>query len=81
MHYGHYHPVCASSLPKSRSTAEHVSLSVCLAQSAALPTSFRFWCTDKIVKVLGEGGFSFVYLAQDEDSGVSMSPFVNASRL
>lgn len=23
-----------------------------------------------IVKVLGEGGFSFVYLAQDEDSGV-----------
>ena len=25
----------------------------------------------KIVKVLGEGGFSFVYLAQDENSGVS----------
>jgi hypothetical protein len=25
----------------------------------------------KIVKVLGEGGFSFVYLAQDEHSGVS----------
>jgi len=25
----------------------------------------------KIVKVLGEGGFSFVYLAQDEASGVS----------
>ena len=25
----------------------------------------------KIVKVLGEGGFSFVYLAQDELSGVS----------
>ena len=24
----------------------------------------------KIVKVLGEGGFSFVYLAQDEHSGV-----------
>lgn len=24
----------------------------------------------KIVKVLGEGGFSFVYLAQDEISGV-----------
>jgi serine/threonine protein kinase len=26
----------------------------------------------KIVKVLGEGGFSFVYLAQDEISGVSV---------
>jgi serine/threonine protein kinase len=26
--------------------------------------------TVKIVKVLGEGGFSFVYLAQDEHSGV-----------
>lgn len=26
---------------------------------------------DKIIKVLGEGGFSFVYLAQDETSGVS----------
>jgi serine/threonine protein kinase len=24
-----------------------------------------------IIKVLGEGGFSFVYLAQDEHSGVS----------
>jgi hypothetical protein len=27
----------------------------------------------KVVKVLGEGGFSFVYLAQDEASGVSRS--------
>jgi serine/threonine protein kinase len=27
----------------------------------------------KIVKLLGEGGFSFVYLAQDEASGVSAS--------
>lgn len=27
--------------------------------------------TVNIVKVLGEGGFSFVYLAQDEQSGVS----------
>ena len=26
----------------------------------------------QIVKVLGEGGFSFVYLAQDEASGVSI---------
>jgi serine/threonine protein kinase len=29
----------------------------------------------KIVKVLGEGGFSFVYLAQDEVSGVSASSY------
>lgn len=27
----------------------------------------------KIVRVLGEGGFSFVYLAQDEHSGVRKS--------
>lgn len=27
--------------------------------------------TFQILKVLGEGGFSFVYLAQDVDSGVS----------
>jgi serine/threonine protein kinase len=26
-----------------------------------------------IIKVLGEGGFSFVYLAKDEHSGVSPS--------
>ncbi len=29
--------------------------------------------TFKIVRILGEGGFSFVYLAQDEQSGVSKS--------
>jgi serine/threonine protein kinase len=29
--------------------------------------------TDRIVKALGEGGFSFVYLAQDEVTGVSYS--------
>jgi hypothetical protein len=34
-----------------------------------------------IIKVLGEGGFSFVYLAQDETSGVSdlMSSFLTTS--
>ena len=32
----------------------------------------------KIVKVLGEGGFSFVYLAQDEQSGVSFTSCVMA---
>lgn len=29
----------------------------------------------QIIKVLGEGGFSFVYLAQDEHSGVSSGAF------
>lgn len=28
----------------------------------------------QIIKVLGEGGFSFVYLAQDEHSGVCALP-------
>ena len=32
---------------------------------------FRF--SVKILKVLGEGGFSFVYLCQDEASGVSLA--------
>lgn len=33
----------------------------------------RLECAVQIIKVLGEGGFSFVYLAQDEHSGVSHS--------
>jgi hypothetical protein len=32
----------------------------------------------KIVKVLGEGGFSFVYLCQDEHSGVSSVAYVSS---
>ena len=35
----------------------------------------------KIIKVLGEGGFSFVYLAQDEHSGVSIVPTAPMSKL
>ena len=35
----------------------------------------------KIVKVLGEGGFSFVYLAQDETSGVSRLPSFHADQI
>lgn len=35
----------------------------------------------KIIKVLGEGGFSFVYLAQDETSGVSSIPFQVLSKV
>jgi len=33
----------------------------------------HFSHSDKIIKALGEGGFSFVYLAQDEVTGVSNS--------
>ena len=33
----------------------------------------RFPIPVKILKVLGEGGFSFVYLCQDEASGVSLA--------
>jgi serine/threonine protein kinase len=35
---------------------------------------------DNIVKVLGEGGFSFVYLAQDENSGVCFGVCVKVVR-
>jgi serine/threonine protein kinase len=40
-----------------------------------------FMISVNIIKVLGEGGFSFVYLAQDETSGVSdfMSSFLTTS--
>ena len=31
----------------------------------------------QIIKVLGEGGFSFVYLAQDEHSGVCSDSVLN----
>ena len=35
------------------------------------PSADDNWnATVKIIRVLGEGGFSFVYLAQDEHSGV-----------
>ncbi|THG97341.1 hypothetical protein EW026_g4636 [Hermanssonia centrifuga] len=45
------------------------ALSSCICQqSAKIKINGR---TFKIVKVLGEGGFSFVYLAQDEHSGDS----------
>ena len=33
----------------------------------------RIECAVQIIKVLGEGGFSVVYLAQDEHSGVRHS--------
>ena len=35
--------------------------------------SLRSPVSVKILKVLGEGGFSFVYLCQDETSGVSLT--------
>jgi serine/threonine kinase 16 len=44
-------------------------IQACLFQPAAkIKVNGRSF---KIVKILGEGGFSFVYLAQDEASGVS----------
>lgn len=45
---------------------EHVSSSRLLSCSLALMRGALV----KIIRVLGEGGFSFVYLAQDEHSGV-----------
>ena len=33
-------------------------------------TVLKSYSSVKIIRVLGEGGFSFVYLAQDEHSGV-----------
>ena len=43
-----------------------------------LPVSYSLdlrWISVRIEKVLGEGGFSFVYLAQDETSGVRAQSF------
>lgn len=45
------------------------ALTSCICQpSATIKVNGRSF---KIVRILGEGGFSFVYLAQDEHSGVS----------
>ena len=46
----------------------------CGAVGWVVRLSLRFPIAVKILKVLGEGGFSFVYLCQDEASGVS--PFI-----
>lgn len=46
------------------------ALTSCVCQpSATIKVNGRSY---KIVQILGEGGFSFVYLAQDEQSGVSI---------
>lgn len=45
------------------------ALTSCICQpSATIKVNGRSF---KILRILGEGGFSFVYLAQDEHSGVS----------
>lgn len=47
---------------------EPVSTSYLLQMT--LQANVGFMISVNIIKVLGEGGFSFVYLAQDETSGV-----------
>jgi serine/threonine protein kinase len=47
---------------------------VCVRDYTPIPSENSTDSLVKIVKILGEGGFSFVYLAQDEVSGVSASP-------
>lgn len=63
-----------SFLPRraSRLTAEPVSLSRSHLACTATPFGLTpcIGSTVQILKLLGEGGFSFVYLAQDENSGV-----------
>lgn len=44
-----------------------------MIQAGIFESHTNVHCLVNIVKVLGEGGFSFVYLAQDEHSGVSVS--------
>lgn len=62
---------CASNNPNSRSTVG------CVRMRPHIPANPKRELNRitpvKIVKVLGEGGFSFVYLAQDEASRVSAS--------
>jgi hypothetical protein len=53
--------------------AQNQRSDVCVRDHAPIPSENSQIYTVKIVKVLGEGGFSFVYLAQDEASGVSAS--------
>jgi len=64
--------VSASQLRLSKSTVVHVSFKIFLNVLHVNANSRFDTLTDKIVKALGEGGFSFVYLAQDEVTGVSV---------
>lgn len=51
------------------------ALTSCVCQpSATIKVNGRSY---KIIKILGEGGFSFVYLAQDEQSGVSSAQWLH----
>ena len=49
------------------------SSTLCDAVGLVVRSSSLFPVSVKILKVLGEGGFSFVYLCQDETSGVSLT--------
>lgn len=57
-------------LLKDKAQDAVLALTSCICQSSAtIKVNGRSY---KIIRILGEGGFSFVYLAQDEHSGVWM---------
>lgn len=70
MLYGRSHLASANHLQKSKSTDEPVSVSLFYTVNVVTSLTLCYSSSDNILKVLGEGGFSFVYLAQDEHSGV-----------
>jgi len=74
MLYGLYHLAYANSQRRSRLTDERVSSRGFRAYDPFRLKMIGFLSVN-ILKVLGEGGFSFVYLAQDEHSGVSRVHF------
>ena len=69
MLFGRCLRVYASKLRQSRLTDGHVSVDYEHVWIAFTDMNF-YVVVVQIIKVLGEGGFSFVYLAQDEHSGV-----------
>jgi serine/threonine protein kinase len=60
--------------------AQNQRSDVCVRDHTPISSETSIDSPVKIVKVLGEGGFSFVYLAQDEVSGVSAFSSCDYSR-
>jgi len=56
-----------------RVSADLIYVIFCGAVGLVVRLRLRFSVSVKILKALGEGGFSFVYLCQDEASGVSIA--------